>query len=297
MSPARVFISCGQSKGTDEPRIAKEISVMLEALGYEPYIAVEETTFAGVKENIFERLKNSEYFLFIDFKREPLGDGCHRGSLFSNQELAIAAWLDMKVIALQEEGVKQLDGLLHFMQTNASIFIDKGRLPEQIAEAIRKAKWNPSWKNELLLHAPQPKDSLNGFKCFHVQVRNQHSDKVALNCSGYLERIVKLPNVEIELPDEKLECKWAATAMPRISIPARSARKYDAAQIRYIDPVIVSFPTITDSPGYTPTIPYEPGRYELSYLVTSDNFPVKRGIFILDVRATVAETTLEMAPA
>jgi hypothetical protein len=164
---------------------------------------------------------------------------------------------------------------LLFMQTNAERFSDKNRLPDLVAAAIGRVGWLPNWRNELLLEAPQPKDSSNGYKCFHVQVRNQHRNKVALNCSGYLESIVKLPNLEVELPDEKLECKWAATAMPRVSIPAGSSRKYDAAQIRYVDPVIVSFPTITDSPGYTPTIPYELGRYELTYLVTSDNFPLR----------------------
>jgi hypothetical protein len=296
MSPARVFISCGQSKAADEPRIARDISEQLTALGYEPYIAVEETTFTGVRENIFSRLRNSEYFLFIDFKREPLGDGSHRGSLFSNQELAIAAWLDMKVIAFQEAGVKPLDGLLHFMQTNALAFTDKSRLPEQVSEAILKAKWNPNWKNELLLESSTPIDA-SGFKCFHVRVRNQHRDKVALNCSGYLERIVKRPNVDLRMPDETLECKWAATMMPRVSIPPGRSRRFDALQISYVDPFDVRFPILTDSPGYIPSIPRAPGEYELTYLVSSDNFPVAEMRFVLHLRNSTAEATLEVMRA
>src|SRR5713226_3594799 len=69
---ARVFISCGQSKGTDEVQIADAIAAKLRTLGFEPYIAVGEQNLAGLTENIYNRLRNSEYFLFVDFKREPL---------------------------------------------------------------------------------------------------------------------------------------------------------------------------------------------------------------------------------
>jgi len=59
-------------------------------MGFEPYVALEQQKLQGVKESIFRRLKNSEYFLFLDFKREGLIDphepnlesGEARGSLF-----------------------------------------------------------------------------------------------------------------------------------------------------------------------------------------------------------------------
>jgi hypothetical protein len=90
---ARVFISCGQSRGSDEEKTAHAIAERLIEMGFEPYVAVEEQTVAGLTGNIFERLRKSEYFVFVDFKREPLGStAVHRGSLFSHQELAIAAF-------------------------------------------------------------------------------------------------------------------------------------------------------------------------------------------------------------
>ena len=93
---ARVFISCGQSKDTDEPKIAEKISKRLTALGFDPYVAVAQQSLRGLKENIFEQLSRSEYFLFVDFKRERLeGTSDHRGSLFSNQELALASFLEI----------------------------------------------------------------------------------------------------------------------------------------------------------------------------------------------------------
>src|SRR6266852_3716225 len=89
---ARVFISCGQSKGSDERETAAAIAKRLETLGFEPWIAVEEQTLNGIKDHIFETLGNSEYFIFVDFKRERFVETSdHRGSLFSHQELAVAS--------------------------------------------------------------------------------------------------------------------------------------------------------------------------------------------------------------
>src|SRR5437763_7178299 len=125
---ARVFISCGQSKDTNEVETARQIGQRLRQLGFSPYIAVEEQTLRGLQENIFEQLRRSEYFIFVDFKRERLGDtspSAHRGSLFSHQELAIASFLEIPVIALQETGVKRDDGIIRFLQANAVPFSDR----------------------------------------------------------------------------------------------------------------------------------------------------------------------------
>lgn len=92
---ARVFISCGQRKGSPEEKIALEIYEKLRALGYDPWLAIEEQTLKGLKENIFPHLDSSEYFLFIDFKREKIVPGNirstgRRGSLF-----LIKNWLSL----------------------------------------------------------------------------------------------------------------------------------------------------------------------------------------------------------
>jgi len=71
-------------------------------------------------------LAASEYFVFVDFKRERLNDTIEcRGSLFSHQELAIASFLDLEVLAFQEAGVKQSDGIMGFLQANAISFTDR----------------------------------------------------------------------------------------------------------------------------------------------------------------------------
>src|SRR5437773_503907 len=140
---ARVFISCGQTKNSSELETAHKISERLEELGFEPYIAVEEQTLSGLRENIFRQLRIADYFVFVDFKRERLvprgrtgrSTGLqHRGSLFSHQELALASYLDLPLLAFQEKGVKEDDGILRFLQANASPFKDRHLLPNVVAD-------------------------------------------------------------------------------------------------------------------------------------------------------------------
>ncbi len=80
---ARVFISCGQQRGTDEVQVARRIANKLTSMGFDPYIAVEEQTLRGVKENIFRRLSESEYLVFVDFKRDIPPHGFMRLDAFS----------------------------------------------------------------------------------------------------------------------------------------------------------------------------------------------------------------------
>lgn len=98
LEAARVFISCGQNKDTNEVTIAVKIRSIIQSLGFDPFIAVDVQTLQGLKESIFTQIKNSEYFIFVDFRREKLADNPpqHRGSLFSHQELAVASYLTLR---------------------------------------------------------------------------------------------------------------------------------------------------------------------------------------------------------
>src|SRR5215831_3571838 len=67
--PANVFISCGDARAA-EKAIAHEVAARLERMGFKPYVAVEVHDLRGLANNIYAQLDASEYFLFIDFKRE-----------------------------------------------------------------------------------------------------------------------------------------------------------------------------------------------------------------------------------
>ena len=137
---AKIFISCGQQPG-QERNIAKDIAIELKRLGYAPYIAFEEQTLRGLKENIFETLRDTAYFLFIDFKREKIVDkkeeSAYRGSLFSHQELAIASYLDLEILAFQENGIEKLDGLLSVLQVNCISFSTDKELKTLVLQEVK----------------------------------------------------------------------------------------------------------------------------------------------------------------
>ena len=53
-----MFIDCGQTRQNEEERIAQDIAIGLKEMGYDPYVATEEHTSKGVKENIFAKLES-----------------------------------------------------------------------------------------------------------------------------------------------------------------------------------------------------------------------------------------------
>jgi hypothetical protein len=277
---ARIFISCGQQKDTGEANIAQEICNMLSEKGYEPYVAVQEQTLSGLKENIFARLSDSEYLIFIDFAREKLSSTSCRGSLFSHQELAIASYIQLDAIAFQQEGVS-LEGMMKAMQLNAIPFNKPADLPKMVVQEIDKRGWQPNWKNILQLEiaSPQYEDARIDFmgqqrmaRFFHLTVKNRHISKIATSCTAYLKSIIKLPE-KIETPLRTVELKWAGYTMPTAAIMPSSERNLDAFFIVHGEPLIRRFRCFSDSSSYgTPILGY--GDYLLTYVVISENFPV-----------------------
>jgi len=114
MLKPRVFISCGQREGASEREIASRVREIVEQLGFEPYVAFQHQSLEGFKEGVVSKLRRSEYFLFIDFPREKIESGECRGSLFSHQELAIAAELELDVAIFQQKGLER-NGILNYV--------------------------------------------------------------------------------------------------------------------------------------------------------------------------------------
>jgi hypothetical protein len=300
---ARVFISCGQSKGTDEEGTAKEVADELSRLGYEPYIGVQEQTLSGLKENIFRQLGKSDYFIFIDFKREQLANKeplVYRGSLFSHQELALASYLEIDVMAFQESGVKTDDGILQFLQTNATQFTDRTSLPNLIAEEVGKRDWNPRWRNELVLelktkHYDVPRIDSTGrefqARFFHINVYNRHRSKVATNCYVYLLKATNLDS-SAKIRVQPIALKWAAYTLPNAQILPREGREFSAFWIAHDSTTTLNFSDFSDAEWFSPPIEHE-GRYKFTYQVMGDNFPPASWSFTLSLDRSLDLTTLK----
>lgn len=303
---ARVFISCGQSKGTDEESTAKEVAEKLTRLGYEPYIGVQEQTLRGLKENIFRQLEQTEYFIFIDFKREELANRetrvC-RGSLFSHQELALASYLDIDVLAFQESGVKKDDGILQFLQANATQFTDRASLSILIVEGVVRRGWKADWRNELVLECETNQYDVERVvfatgekfqaRFFHIKVHNRHRSKVASNCYVYL---VKARNLDdsTEFHVQPIAIKWAAYQLPNAQILPGQSREFSAFWIAHRAPTTLEFSVFADAEWLNPPVRQE-GRYEFIYQVVGDGFPPASNVFTLKLDRSLDRTSLKCA--
>lgn len=137
---AKIFLSAGRypvekERPFDEMTLTDTIKDRLSQ-DYEVYLALAEQTTESVVDGIFDNLKTSEYYLFIDYKREDLGgDRGRRGSLFTNQELAVAKTLGMPIIAFQEKGVR-LEGVLEFIKANSKQFDDRKTLVDNPVSSV-----------------------------------------------------------------------------------------------------------------------------------------------------------------
>ena len=280
--PARVFISCGQRDDTQERNVAEGTARRLEELGFAPYVAVQEQSLRGIKENIFEQLSSSEYFIFIDFKRERLDVAEtteHRGSLFSHQELAIASYLNLPVLAFQEEGVRMHDGLIGFLQGNCVRFTDRNLLPAVVADTVRQRKWNPNWRNALHVEVSPPDDvhiPYGDARYFLLRVRNLNPHVAARNCYAYLERILS-SSPSLDLKPRLNEFKWSGYTFPNVTIGPESSREFDAFYVLHSEPQRPRFSQFSDTNFYAPKV-LGPGAFSFHYVVYSDNFAAVRAV-------------------
>jgi hypothetical protein len=289
-SPARVFVSCGQDKASDEVRIVAAIATELKQIGFEPWIAVENQTLSGIQEFVFNALKNSEYFIFVDFNRH---------SLFSHQELAIASFLGLELLAFRESETR-LEGLLAFLGANAKTFNDRTSLPGLVADTVRHlvetGQWSVDWRSELVLERDPAKpfddaDWKNGDRgrYFQITVKNRHRSNVARDCSAYLEKATRLDPRE-SIPLNTFELKWDGFMAPYANVLPLQSRRFDGGCVAHSRPGQLLFLSPFADADKAPHMTM--GRYELTYVVLSSNFPAAHGTFILNLDSRLEGTSL-----
>src|SRR3989304_10492068 len=99
----KVFLSCGQSLPAEKETALKIKEILEKEYGLKCYVAFKVQSLSDIMK-ITEELKNSDYYLFIDFIREinkPQGIPI---SIFTHQELAIAQHVRFEnIIAFQQK--------------------------------------------------------------------------------------------------------------------------------------------------------------------------------------------------
>ncbi len=274
---ARVFISCGQ-RTEEEKGLGSSCKKHFERRGFSVYLAETVQSLEALTENIFYHLRNSEYAIFIDCARGQVSPGEFiRGSVFVNQELAIAAFLGIDSRVFHEEGVTR-EGVAEYLIAKPVLFRSR---PQFLGKLRRQTKdWRPDWRNELSLKFLRKVSNVrdqngNLTDWCHLQVINNHQNRYARNCVAYVLEIVNLDTGE-QIQVENLELIWAGTGdFERHILPKRPA-EIDAFFIVHGESVI-RFSHRRSTWSQYGIRPLLKGNYLLKYLVVSENFaPVEK---------------------
>lgn len=153
-------------------------------------------TILEINQRIIDELKNSDCFLFVNFRREKLSDESFRGSLFSNQELAIAYCLGFEqLLVVNQRGVAS-EGLLRYMGINTPMFGGYEDCVNVVESVLGKAGWRNDYSRRLragALHtATTQYNAATGLLTgvfLHLDIHNGRPDVAALECTTRLARL------------------------------------------------------------------------------------------------------------
>ena len=294
---AQIFVSCGQADDS-ERAAAAEVKGALEHLGFNVYVAVETQSIEDVNSGIIRQLERSDYYLFIDFRREHLADTVDsRGSLFTHQELAIAYVSGFEhVLFFQQHGVR-LEGLLRYLGANPTVFDSTADLALRV-QSVAAQRWQVDYSRHLVATRPRWSDeiirtpTLLGWFLF-VDIENRRPFAAAFDTQARLEFITSGSARNVCGNRSPLK----VTGQPGFSqvIWPSSHGAFDVLMVSYEHPERVYLHNALDvlpSP-----IISDVGPHRLEYAVLSRDFPVLRFSVNLELTGNPSTTTAELGTA
>ena len=271
---AVVFLSCGQRPG--EKELAREIQQMIER-EFKPMKCYNADLVQGFDDvmSITEQLARSDYYLFVDFKRD---DDPVPISVFTHQEFALARdWQINEMLAFQEEGLTS-HGMLRYVLAHPTQF-KRQSLVEQVREEIAQKGWNANYSRNLVADRietspavpygyPPPEGGRHVEETWRVFIENRRSDRAAWNTIAILDSVTS--NETVNRPDRTF-LKWAGQQGYQRTIFPQDFGEIDAFAIR-LDGTGVFLHSASD---FYPrrAIITEPGCYKLRYLLYANGFP------------------------
>ncbi len=292
----KVFISCGQA--TDrEIETAKKIKEWLEnkEIGFEKaYVAIREQEMQDLNSAIINNLADSDYFLFIDFKRETINGGnlfkkvvnwllgkkSYRGSLFAHQELALAYYLGFEdVIFLHQEGVIS-EGFLKSIQGNSIPFRGYDEILEIVKEQVGK-RWDKNYSRHLVVgditksegsYGDHSSDGQKRQQIWHCRIDNRRKREAAQNVVARLKEI-RDEKGEVKSSPDKQALKWAgAYTSYSYVIPPQSDGTFDLFCTFPYKLTEIYLHSLLDVKPREPII-RKAGEFYLIYQISAINFP------------------------
>lgn len=279
MKKSKIFISCGQANA-NEIKVANEISTWLNSVGYKPYIAIETQSILDVNGGIISELKSSDYYIFINFKRDEIVSGkttFYRGSVFTNQELGIAYAMGFERMLFVNQKDVRKEGIFGYLVSNTPEFTNYDDVLPIIKEAISKAKWTNDYSRNLIIQNLRWGNRISytdhtgrrDVKGLNVDVFNNRPDVGASNTVCRLQTI-SINGVKNISPDRShLKCcgspGYSNTIWPKDHIA------FDLLSIDLNNPTNINLHSALDVNPRVPII-NSIGKYELDYEVFAEGF-------------------------
>jgi hypothetical protein len=299
---AKVFISCGQRNA--ERKIARCVAQWFSKQGFEPYVAIEAQSIQDVNSGIIRELRRSDYYVFIDFRRERLRNNQsktnYRGSLFSHQELAIVCALQFEHTIFFRQSDVLLEGLAKYMASNATVFDHPDEVPDLVAKAVQLRQWNPRYSRNLVVQKlhfrSKPWSYADMFGRFlHVDIENRRPDTGAGETVARLAAITLASGTRKVSPNHsplKVTGQWMAyeqTIWPR---------SHGAFDLLCVDAKVGYRVYLNNALDVTPRpILFEQlGEHFLEYEVFARGFDVRHFGVKLQLTAKCEEAKAELVP-
>jgi len=293
----KVFISCGQS-GDDELNVAKEISDWFIVNSYKTYVAVQIHTLFELNSEIIDELKSSDFFLFVNFKRERIikksESIIYRGSLFANQELSIAYSMNFeKMLFINQKHVIK-EGVLKYFVSNTPEFENYNEVLEIVKNAVKDSDWNPTYSRNLICDNLRWSDTsiryidhtgIKDVKVLYIDVNNNRPDIGALDTVARLKSITL--NGETRLSSDRSDLKCAGAMGYSKTIWPNDHIAFDLLSIDMNTQINVYLHSSLDVRPRRPIIS-EIGTYILEYEVYATSFPVLTFKVQLDLTGNIS---------
>jgi len=274
---AKVFISCGQTT-QEEKTIGTKLVSYFTKRGFDAYFAEEVHNSLALTQSIYSNIRTSEYFVCVNFDRKD----SKYGSLFVQQELAIASFLELPLVAFHQPKIK-LGGVAQYLHVNSIEFNSFKDIILNLDQFTKK--WDPESKNQFRLSFGNEHLGLTtqyqegnmvltgSSNWYHIIVENLSHIFTAKNCYSFIESIFDLDNGrEVFGQNEyKNELMWAGTGRINLNVPYLAKKDIDAIYTiqgskKWVfqeanTSTVYSYPQLSD------------GKYRIVYLVHSENFP------------------------
>jgi|GEM_PF-1753359 len=313
---AKLFLSCGQRADLDELRFGQAVRDSIDyrkgGLGYDVFFAKGEQEPHPVVQVIFRELRDSDYYVFIDFKRERLvwglggdsspsaenaqsGKELFRGSLFTHQEFAIACYLGLPFAAFREgkeEKIEALGGIIGSVLGNLEHFekTSPESLAARVSDFIQKRGWPISSRGRLDLRfagdiGRRDNDPKEGWiSYYHLNIVNLHARRAATNCFAYIDSIIDQRTGERVDKGYTCELKWEGTKLQGIRIGPGSSRGIDACIVYHRNPSYLMFSPETDAENHKTRAEIDQPLI-VTYVVCCDEFQEAKQSFFIKLKA------------